>query len=87
MVPSSIPFLLSVFAATLYSHFSLWSTDRFVLMVKMITIGVSSRYEYMRAYVFIDDSKDERATTFHETGTGQLRALGFLSLRWGPVHS
>jgi len=42
----------------------------------------------MRAYVFVDDSDvtDERATTLHETGTGELRALGFLTRHLGSVH-
>lgn len=38
-------------------------------------------------YVFVDDSSDKQATTLHETGTGELCALGFLTHHLGPVHS
>ena len=38
----------------------------------------------MRAYVFVDGSNDELATTLHETGTGEIRALGFLTRHWVP---
>jgi hypothetical protein len=31
----------------------------------------------MRAYVLVDDSDDEQATAPHDTGTGELRTLGF----------
>jgi hypothetical protein len=41
----------------------------------------------MPAYVFVDDSNDEQATTLYETGTGELRALGFPTRHLGPVHS
>jgi hypothetical protein len=33
----------------------------------------------MRACVSIDDSNDEQAMTPHETGTGELHALDFLT--------
>ncbi len=46
----------------------------------MIMIRVFSvRSIYMQAYVFVDDSNDEQAATLHETGTGELRAPGFLT--------
>ena len=34
----------------------------------------------MRAYVFVYDSNDEQTTILHETGTGELRNLDFLTL-------
>ena len=34
------------------------------------------RYVDMRVYIFVNDSNDEQATTLHETGTGELFALG-----------
>jgi len=33
----------------------------------------------MQAYVFVDDNNNEQAGTLHETGTGELRAPGFLT--------
>jgi hypothetical protein len=51
----------------------------------MIMIRVSSVRTH--AYVFVDDSNDEQATTLHETDTGKLRAPGFLTRHLGPVHS
>jgi hypothetical protein len=41
----------------------------------------------MRTYVFVDDSNDEQAMILHESDTGELRALGFLTHDLGPVHS
>jgi hypothetical protein len=56
-------------------------------MVKMIVIRAPSvRITYMGTYVFVDDSNDEQATTFHEPRTGELCALGFLTRHLGPVH-
>jgi hypothetical protein len=41
----------------------------------------------MQAFVFVDDNNDEQATaTLHETSTGELRALGFLTCHLGLVH-
>ena len=40
----------------------------------------------MRAYVSVYDSNDEQATILHETGTGELRNLGFLTRHLSPVH-
>jgi hypothetical protein len=37
----------------------------------------------MGAYLFFDDSNDEQATTLHETGPGEPRALGFLTCHLG----
>jgi hypothetical protein len=77
---------LCVFASTLKSLILsfLWS-DRLVKMVKMIVIRVSSvRVHTSLLYVFVDDSNDEHATTLHETGTGELGALGFLTRHLVP---
>jgi hypothetical protein len=44
-------------------------------------------YVYTRAHVYVDDRNDEQATALHETDTGELRGLGFLTRHLGSVHS
>jgi hypothetical protein len=80
MVPSSIYSFLCSLCLRRYSlipNLISFSGLIVVLMVKMIIIKVSPIY--VRAYVLVDDSDDEQATAPHETGTGELRTLSFLS--------
>ena len=56
-------------------------------MVSMIVIRASSVRMNGSLCIFFGNGDDEQAVTFHETGTGELRTLGFLTRHFGPVHS
>ena len=51
-----------------------------MVMVSLVRIHVS-------LCILANDSHDGQATIRHETGTGELRALGFLTHHLGPVRS
>jgi hypothetical protein len=74
------PSLLSLSSPLLSNRQSLLFL--FVLVVK--TMVRVSWCVYMRAYVFVDDSKDVQATSLHKAGTGEFRDLDFLTR---PAHS
>ena len=42
-----------------------------MIMIKASSVCI----QYLRAYVFVDDSNDKQATILYETSTGELRAL------------